>query len=103
MSKTTLLMILGMTAVTAVPRLIPALFMGKIKINRKVERFLQLIPYTAMAALIFPGILSADPARFYMGLIGGGAALLLSCLKMPVIVSVFAAVATNFLIYLLIL
>ena len=103
MSKTALFLFLGMSAVTAIPRLIPALFAGKIKINRKIERFLQLIPYTAMAALIFPGILSADADRFYMGLAGGAVAIITSYFKMPVTVSVLAAVATNFLLYLIIL
>lgn len=103
MTKTTLFMFLGMAAVTALPRIMPAFFMGKIKINRKIERFLQLIPYTAMAALIFPGILSVDQSRFYMGLAGGAVAMLLSFLKMPVMVSVLAAVVTDFLLYILVL
>ena len=53
-----LLIILGMTAVTYIPRALPAVILDKLKFSAKVEKFLKLIPYTAMTALIFPGILS---------------------------------------------
>lgn len=102
MNKAVLFMILGMTAVTLIPRVIPAFFVGKIKINRKIEKFLQLIPYTAMSALIFPGILSVDSSRFYVGLAGGAVAALLAWFKMPLIVSVIAAIAVDFLILLVV-
>jgi branched-subunit amino acid transport protein len=57
------LLILGMAVVTYVPRALPAVLIEKMHFSPKVEKFLQLIPYTAMAALIFPGVLSADAAR----------------------------------------
>ena len=57
------LLILGMAAVTYIPRALPAVLIEKMHFSRKVEKFLRLIPYTAMAALIFPGVLSADAAR----------------------------------------
>ena len=40
--------------------MLPALFMEKIQVSGKVNIFLQLIPYTAMASLIFPAILYVD-------------------------------------------
>lgn len=49
-----LIMILGMTLVTYIPRALPAVLIGKLKFRPKFEKFLKLIPYTAMAALIFP-------------------------------------------------
>ena len=49
------LMILGMTLVTYLPRVLPAFLMGRIRLSARVEHFLQLIPYTAMTALAFPG------------------------------------------------
>ncbi|MCC3360183.1 AzlD domain-containing protein [Holdemanella porci] len=45
---------------TYIPRMLPALFMEKIQVSGKVNIFLQLIPYTAMASLIFPAILYID-------------------------------------------
>ena len=91
---------LGMLLVTYIPRMLPALFMDKIKLSARLEKFLKLIPYTAMSALIFPGILTVDESSPYIGLAGGGAALILAWLKAPVIVCVLAAIAVDVLLYL---
>ena len=78
------LLILGMMAVTFLPRILPAFVVDKIKLNRYTERFLRLIPYTAMTALVIPGFLSVDSQRWYVGVVGVGVAILLSCFpKMP--------------------
>lgn len=65
-----ILVILGCAVVTFVPRLIPALFIDRIDFSPKVEKFLNLIPYTALAALICPGVLTVDNQLWYIGLIG---------------------------------
>ena len=59
-----LLLILGMTAVTYIPRAIPAVLIDKLKVGEKFEKFLRLIPYTAMAALIFPGVFTRTAVMF---------------------------------------
>ena len=64
------LVILGCAIVTFIPRLIPALFIDKFEFPPKAEKFLNLIPYTALAALICPGVLTVDPNLWYIGLIG---------------------------------
>ena len=92
-----IVLVLLMALVTYIPRMIPAFIIGKIKLGKKTEKFLKLIPYTAMSALIFPGIFSVDENRFYIGLIGGGVAAILAYFKCPVIVCVLAAIATNFI------
>lgn len=46
------IVILGCALVTFIPRLIPAIFVDKLNFGPKVEKFLNLIPYTALAALI---------------------------------------------------
>ena len=89
------ILILGMALVTFIPRLLPAFFVDKIKMNRYTERFLKLIPYTAMAALVFPGVMGVGGDRWYIGAIGAGVAILLSLIpKIPswvvVILSVLA-------------
>ena len=93
------LMILGMTLVTYLPRVLPAFLMGRIRLSAQVEHFLQLIPYTAMTALIFPGVLTVDAQRWYIGVAGGLAAALLAWRKCPVMVCVLAAIATEFLCF----
>ena len=64
------LVILGCAVVTFIPRLIPALFIDKLDFPPKAEKFLNLIPYTALAAVICPGVLTVDNQLWYIGLIG---------------------------------
>ena len=87
------LLILGMMAVTYIPRAIPAVVLEKLHFGPRVEKFLKLIPYTAMAALIVPGIFTVDAAQPLIGIAGGIAAALLAWKKCPLMVCVLAAIA----------
>jgi len=99
--KTTdfLLLILGMTLVTYIPRAIPAVLLEKLSFGGRMEKFLRLIPYTAMAALIFPGVFAVD-ANPIIGVVGGAVAALLAWKKQPVMTCVLAAIAADFILYL---
>ena len=77
------MMILGCAVVTFIPRLIPAVFVGKINFSTKTEKFLDLIPYTALSALIIPGVLTVDNQLLYIGLIGAIVAAGLAWKKVP--------------------
>ena len=77
------LVIIGCAIVTFIPRLIPALFIDKLDFSPKVEKFLNLIPYTALAALICPGVLTVDNQLWYIGLIGAIVAAGLAWKKVP--------------------
>ncbi|MBE6501963.1 MAG: AzlD domain-containing protein [Methanobrevibacter thaueri] len=77
------LVILGCAVVTFIPRLIPALFIDRLEFPPKVEKFLNLIPYTALAALICPGVLTVDNQLWYIGLIGAIVAAGLAWKKVP--------------------
>ena len=94
------LMVLMMAAVTYIPRAIPAALFHKIRFGRRVEKFLKLIPYTAMSALIFPGIITVDASNPWIGIAGGAVAALLALKKCPVMICVLAAIAVDFVIYL---
>ena len=74
---------MGCTIVTFIPRLIPALFVDRLDFPPKVEKFLNLIPYTALAALICPGVLTVDNQLWYIGLIGAVVAAGLAWKKVP--------------------
>ena len=93
------LIILCMMLVTFIPRALPAIFVGKVKFGPKMEKFLNLIPYTAMPALIFPGVLTVDTANPVIGVAGGTLALILAWKKCPVIICVLAAIAVDFILY----
>lgn len=92
-------LILGMALVTYLPRALPAVVIERLKFGARVEKFFRLIPYTAMAALIFPGVLRVDAARPEIGPAGGVAAGLLAWRKCPVIVCVLAAIGVDMLLY----
>lgn len=93
------LLILGMSIVTYIPRALPAVVINRLKFSPKIEKFLRLIPYTAMAALIFPGIIAVDGSRPEIGIVGGTVAGILAWLKCPIIVCVVAAIAVDMLLY----
>lgn len=97
-----ILLILGMTAVTYIPRALPAVLLDKMKFSAKVEKFLKLIPYTAMTALIFPGIFTVDAAHPEIGIVGGLVAMALAWRKVQVVLCVLAAIGADILLYLFI-
>ena len=98
-----ILLALCMMAVTYGVRLAPSFITDKIKIGPRVEKFLNLIPFTALGALIFPAILQvdSDPSKWYIGAIGGVVAIALSLIKrMPTAITVILSVLTVMLFYL---
>jgi branched-subunit amino acid transport protein len=80
-----LLLILGMAVVTYLPRLIPALFLDRFSFPAWFERWLKCIPYAALGALIFPGVLLVYGEQPFVGLAGGVVALILSVLELHII------------------
>lgn len=102
MNPEILILILGMAVVTYLPRALPAVLIDKMKFSPKAEKFLRLIPYTAMSALIFPGVFSVDAARPEIGIVGGVVVGVLAWRKLPVMVCVLAAIAADFILYLVI-
>ncbi len=102
MNYPVIFLLLGMAVVTYIPRALPAVVFDRFKVNPKVEKFLRLIPYTAMAALIFPGIVIVDSERPDIGIVGGAAAGILAWLKCPVILCVIGAIAVNLVLYLVV-
>lgn len=94
-----MLVILGCAVVTFIPRLIPALFIDKLDFSPKVEKFLNLIPYTALAALICPGVLTVDNQLWYIGLIGAVVAAGLAWKKVPLGAIVIVTVVVLICVY----
>lgn len=95
-----IILFIGMALVTYVPRTLPALIIDKVRLGKKFEKFLKLIPYTAMSALIFPAVIGTDPERIYVGIAGALTAFLVSWKRLPVIAAVLSAIAVDLVIYL---
>ena len=96
-----LLLLLGMMPVTYIPRALPAVLVNKVRIGGRFEKFLKLIPYTAMSALVFPSVLLTDATNPWIGIVGAGVAILLAFKKCPVMVCVLGAIAADFVRYLI--
>ncbi len=101
-SSKLILLMLGMTLVTYLPRALPFVLVNKMNFSGKLEKFLKLIPYTAMAALIFPGVFTVDTDKPWIGIVGALVAGILAWKQKPVMVCVLAAIAADFLLYLFI-
>lgn len=74
--------------------------MEKIQVSGKVNIFLQLIPYTAMASLIFPAILYVDK-NIWIGIIASVVAVIAALKKLPVIGVVLVSVISCVIFYML--
>ncbi|WP_164669617.1 AzlD domain-containing protein [Virgibacillus doumboii] len=92
-----IVIIIGMALVTMIPRAIPAFIVDKLQFRDWVNRWLNAIPFAALGALIFPGILSVKADQPHIGLIGGAVAIVLAYLGLNVILVVIGAIVTVFL------
>lgn len=93
-----LVIIIGMSIVTMVPRIIPGFLVDKLQFRPWVNRWLNAIPYAALGALIFPGILSVIPEEPMVGIIGGIVAIILAYFGLNVVLVVLGAILTVFLL-----
>ena len=89
-----ILIIIGMALVTMVPRVIPAFIVNKLMFKDWINNWLQSIPYAALGALIFPGVLFVKEGQPHIGLIGALVAIILSYIGLNVILVVIASIAT---------
>ena len=89
-----ILIIIGMALVTMVPRVIPAFIVNKLIFKDWINKWLQSIPYAALGALIFPGVLFVKEDQPHIGLIGALVAIILSYIGLNVILVVIASIAT---------
>lgn len=82
----------GMFMVTYIPRLIPFLFARQLDLPPWVRKWLNLFPYAALGALIFPGILTAVPGRPILaagaGILAAGCALFVRNITVIVVLAI---------------
>lgn len=84
--------IVAMGLVTYLPRMAPMVAIDAEKLPPRVVRMLKNIPYAALGALIFPGILSINDNIFY-GIIGGLVAAGAAYLKLHLVLVVISSIA----------
>ncbi|GBF12356.1 AzlD domain-containing protein [Tepidibacillus infernus] len=66
----TWILIFAMFIVTYLPRMFPMLF-KQFQFPNWLNRWLKFVPYAVLGALIFPGIMEANPSHPTYGLIAG--------------------------------
>jgi Predicted membrane protein len=91
-------LILGMTAATYLPRLLPLILLTERPLPPAVRRFLLYIPYTALSALIIRGILQSNTGMVTATLIGISIAGICSWFKGGLVISVAASIISALLV-----
>ena len=95
-------LIIGMALVTYIPRLLPALIPDRFQFPEWFNRWLKSIPYAALGALIFPGVLLVDQDQPLIGLLGGVTAVVLSLLNLHITLVMAGSISAVLLIQFLI-
>ena len=93
-----LFIIIGMALATIIPRIIPVFIVNKLMFKEWVNNWLRAIPYAALGALIFPGILAVIDGKPHIGILGGIVAVILAYVGLNVVIVVVGAIATVFLL-----
>lgn len=91
-------LIIGMAVVTAIPRFLPVFIVDMVAFPKWVDRWLNAIPYAALGALIFPGILTVKPDAPQVGIIAGLVGVVLSLMNVHIIGVVLGAIVSVFLL-----
>ncbi|OLO40630.1 branched-chain amino acid transporter [Alkalihalophilus pseudofirmus] len=91
MDTNILLIIAGMAIVTYIPRMLPLVFFNAKKIPPKMQAVLRNVPYAALGALIFPGILTVHENVMF-GIIGGVTAAIIAYFGASLIVVVLSSI-----------
>lgn len=86
-----LLIVLGMSLATMVPRLLPALIMERLVIPAWLDRWLKNIPYAALGAMIFPDVLTVTE-RPEIGLLGGGVAVIMAYFRLHMMLVIIGSI-----------
>lgn len=96
--KSYLILIIGMMLVTYIPRFVPLIAMSDKPLAPWLRKFLLYIPYTALGALIIPGVVQATPELPAAALVGVGATALVSWLRGGLVLPVMSSIAATFLV-----
>ncbi|MBQ9275158.1 MAG: AzlD domain-containing protein [Succinivibrio sp.] len=95
-------LIVAVMALATYPlRLIPALLVSHLKFSTYLRRVFRLIPYTALTALVFPGIIFSLEEHVYIAAAGALCAALCALIKLPLSATVILTVCGVYVLLLL--
>ncbi len=90
------LLILAMALVTYIPRMLPMVLLKDIQLPTLLNRFLKFIPYAALGALIFPGIISST-GNISSAIAGGVVAIALALYNVNLMLIVLGGITGAFI------
>jgi len=96
MDYTLLLVVAGMALVTYIPRMLPMVLLQDIKLSPFLNRFLKFIPYAAIGALVFPGLLYSTGSTA-SALAGGLVSAILAFFRLNLMLVVLGGIAGVYL------
>jgi branched-subunit amino acid transport protein len=91
-------MIFGMLLVTYIPRLLPMAFTKDLAFPPLLEKWLSFIPYAALGALIFPGVLTVDDSYPWIGLVAALVTFIISWYSKQMILILMSSILVVFLL-----
>lgn len=94
-------LIIGMMVVTYIPRLVPFIMIQDLRLAPRVKRFLELIPYTALGALILPGVINSVPGHPLAVTLGISFAAVWAWFKGGMIIPVAGSISIVYIVLLL--
>ena len=95
-----LVLVLGMALVTYLPRMLPLVLLQNVELPSFVRQFMKYIPYAALGALIFPGILSSTGnEHIESAIVGCGLSVILAWFEMNLIFVVLGGVVGATLVH----
>lgn len=83
--------VIGMGLVTYLPRMIPMVILQELKLPKFFKRFLGFIPFAALGALIFPGIIYSTP-NIESAVFGGIISVIFALFRVNLIIVVFSGI-----------
>lgn len=101
MNSKTLLVILGMTVVTYIPRFLPFQIFSKMNLSKRMTLFLKCIPYSALGALILPDTFKAVEGNPMASLAGTVTAIVLTYIFKNMILTVIGSIGAVYLVIIL--
>lgn len=96
--KSILIIVIVASIATMIPRFLPYFSKSINKLPDSIKDKMELLPVSALGALIFPFAILDFPTVWYAGLCGVGAAFLLGYLKQSMIVSIIASIIVTYLV-----
>jgi branched-subunit amino acid transport protein len=85
-----------MALVTYIPRMLPIIYLNNKRLPKSAKKFLYFIPYAALGALIFPGVLSSTKTP-ESALLGSIVSIVLAFLRLNLVLVVIGGIGSVFL------